>query len=192
MPSAEGSHRERLLAAMAEAVREQGFERSTVADVVSRARTSRRTFYQHFEDREACYLALYELLNERMLVAVADTASGDAPWHERLSSGLAAYLALLSSEPELTRSALRELPNVSDGGWRRHLDNLELAAHTITRLVDEAAEHDPAVRTITVDDAAFLAGGFSHLVVRQIERGGDPQDLHPPLLDLIDRLVRTP
>lgn len=192
VPSAEGSHRDRLLAAMAEAIREQDFEHTTVADVVARARTSRRTFYQHFEDREACYLALYELLNEQMLLVVAEAASGEAPWHERLAQGLAAYLGLLADEPELTRSALRELPNVGDGGWRRHLDNLELAAHTISRLVDEAAAHDPTVRAITVDEAAFLAGGFSQLVVRQIEQGGDPRALHPVLLDLIERLVRTP
>jgi AcrR family transcriptional regulator len=45
-----GDHRERLIAAMAASVEERGYADTTVADVVRIARTSRRTFYQHFQD----------------------------------------------------------------------------------------------------------------------------------------------
>ena len=31
----------------------------TIADVVRVARVSKRTFYEHFADKEACFLALY-------------------------------------------------------------------------------------------------------------------------------------
>jgi AcrR family transcriptional regulator len=44
LPEPGGSHRDRLLAAMADCVRAGGLQRTTVADVVRRARTSGRTF----------------------------------------------------------------------------------------------------------------------------------------------------
>ena len=46
-----------MLGAMVDLTRERGAERVTVAHVVGRAGVSRRTFYELFEDREACLLA---------------------------------------------------------------------------------------------------------------------------------------
>ena len=48
-------NRERLIAAMAASVEERGYADTTVADVVRLARTSRRTFYEHFQDRADCF-----------------------------------------------------------------------------------------------------------------------------------------
>ena len=50
------SHRERLIAAMAASIEEKGYRETFVGDVVRIARTSRRTYYEHFRDRDACFL----------------------------------------------------------------------------------------------------------------------------------------
>ena len=52
--------RSRLLAAAAATVDEEGYSRTTVARITERARVSRRTFYELFDDREACLDALIE------------------------------------------------------------------------------------------------------------------------------------
>ena len=52
------SFRQRLLDALEESIAEDGYPNTTVGDVVRRARTSRRTFYEHFSSREACFVAL--------------------------------------------------------------------------------------------------------------------------------------
>ncbi len=49
--------RSRMLAAAIEAVEEVGYARMTVAQVISRAKVSRKTFYDVFIDREDCFLA---------------------------------------------------------------------------------------------------------------------------------------
>jgi AcrR family transcriptional regulator len=49
--AAPAEFRRRLLEGMAAAIRESGFRDSTVADVVRHARTSRRTFYEHFASK---------------------------------------------------------------------------------------------------------------------------------------------
>jgi AcrR family transcriptional regulator len=47
--------RTRIVAAAAEILQE-----ITVARIVTRARVSRKTFYEHFEDREGCFIAALE------------------------------------------------------------------------------------------------------------------------------------
>ena len=46
---------------MAQVVAEKGYAATTVADVVERAGVSRRTFYEQFADKEACFLAAYDV-----------------------------------------------------------------------------------------------------------------------------------
>ena len=52
-------HRARLTGGLAAAIAEKGYAAVTIADVVRHARVSKRTFYEHFADKEACFLALY-------------------------------------------------------------------------------------------------------------------------------------
>ena len=62
--------RSRMLAAAVEAVEEVGYAHMTVAQVISRARVSRKTFYDVFTDREDCFLAAFEqALSQAALIA---------------------------------------------------------------------------------------------------------------------------
>ena len=45
---------------MAEAVAEHSYGATTIAHVVSHAGVSRKTFYEHFRDKEHCFLAMYD------------------------------------------------------------------------------------------------------------------------------------
>src|SRR4051794_31061826 len=54
------SQRGRMLRAMAEAASERGYVNTVVSDVVERAGVSRKTFYEHFTDKEECFLASYD------------------------------------------------------------------------------------------------------------------------------------
>src|SRR5438067_4965547 len=65
-PRTPSGHRERLLAAMAVSIEQKGYRDTSVADVVGIARTSRRTYYEHFKDRDACFLALFDSTSEEM------------------------------------------------------------------------------------------------------------------------------
>src|SRR5436305_4647797 len=69
------SQRGRLLDAMAEVVADRGYAASTVADVIARAGVSRKTFYEHFRDKEGCFLAAYDVGVDLLLEAVASAGS---------------------------------------------------------------------------------------------------------------------
>ena len=81
--------RRRLLEGMAAAVRERGFRDATVADVVRHARTSRRTFYEYFPDKQACYIVLLQEANAVMVRQVAAAVDRRAPWDVQIRQAAA-------------------------------------------------------------------------------------------------------
>lgn len=187
-PAADG-FRERLLAGMADAVREHGSQQATVAEVVRRARTSRRTFYQHFEDREACFLALCDVLGERLLTTIADAATGEGPWAERVDRTLAAYLGALAADPGLVRSCMQDAPGLGPAGAALHRDMSARWAQLIVRLVEEARAHDDGLRPLSIEAATVLTGGFRDLALVTLEQGRDPLELLGVGSDLIRRVT---
>jgi AcrR family transcriptional regulator/DNA-binding MarR family transcriptional regulator len=107
--------RARILAALVEVCRERGAGRVTVAHIVERSGVSRRTFYEMFDDRDACFLAAFHEAVRRACASVlpayrcmsSDGGGGrgqgadDRVWCERVRAGLLALLAFLDEEPGL-------------------------------------------------------------------------------------------
>ncbi|MFT3700457.1 MAG: TetR/AcrR family transcriptional regulator [Kofleriaceae bacterium] len=65
------SQRWRIIEAMVEEVARNGIADSNVAGVIERAGVSRKTFYEHFADFEACFLATYDVLAKNMIERIA-------------------------------------------------------------------------------------------------------------------------
>jgi AcrR family transcriptional regulator len=95
--------RARMLSAAVEAIEENGYARLTVAQVINRAKVSRKTFYDLFADREDCFLAVFERTLEQMRARVVDVFEQESSWREGVRAGLAALLVFIDEEPELAR-----------------------------------------------------------------------------------------
>ncbi len=91
--------RARMLGAMVDLTRERGAERVTVAHVVGRAGVSRRTFYELFDDREACLLAALDEALARIEAAVVPAYKGERGWSVRIGAGLTALLEYCDADP---------------------------------------------------------------------------------------------
>jgi len=108
--------RSRLLAAAVVAVDELGYADTTVSDITSRARVSRRTFYELFSNREECLAAVLEDVVALVEGEVAAAGLEGLAWRERVRGGLWAILSFLDREPALARvcvvQALRGGPGV--------------------------------------------------------------------------------
>jgi AcrR family transcriptional regulator len=98
----------RMLHAITRAVAEKGYAKVTVADVVGVAGVSRRTFYEHFNDVEDCFVAAYEAATRELLaeVGAAVRAAPATDWHERFEVAIAAYVEGLSADPHMARACL--------------------------------------------------------------------------------------
>ncbi len=95
--------RARILAAMVRASAERGAASVTVADIVERARVSRRTFYDLFEDREDCFLAAFDDALARAERCVREVHDPRAGWAERIRTALVAILSFLDAQRDAGR-----------------------------------------------------------------------------------------
>lgn len=178
-PAEPAGHRQRLITAMAASIIDQGYRDTTVADVVRLARTSRRSFYEHFEDRDACFLALFDATNDAMMEEIAASVRPDQPLDEQVDNAFDAYIDNVSKQPALYASFVRELPGLGQAGAERGLATLERFAALLVALVDSGRREQPALgaRPLTRDTAIIIVGGLRELAVISLQRGRDVREL---------------
>jgi AcrR family transcriptional regulator len=128
--------RRRLLLACTEVVAEGGVEGASVARICHSAGVSRRTFYDLFDDREACVLAAFERAIEQLARRVVPVYAREGRWRERVRGALIASLECLDEEPALARLCLVEALKGGPGVLERRRAVLDALAAA----VDEGRE----------------------------------------------------
>jgi AcrR family transcriptional regulator len=169
-PAAAG-HRARLTEGLAAAIAEKGYAAVTIADVVRIARVSKRTFYEHFADKEACFLALYAETSDELIELIA-TSAATAPgsWEERIEAAARAYFERVAGEPELIRAALLEIQ--AAGPRARELRReVQLRYADQLRAFSDAAAAEGAGRALTPALATAVVGGLNELMLEAVEAG---------------------
>ena len=184
-------HRERLIAAMAASIEEKGYRDTTVADVVRIARTSRRNFYEHFADREACFLALFDATNEAMMEQIAAAVHPDQPLDEQVDRAVDAYIANVTAQPALYRSFVREVPGLGQAGADRGLATLERFAGMLVGFVASGRRAQPelGLRPLAMDSAIIIVGGLRELLVIALQRGRDMSELRVSAAETIKAIL---
>jgi AcrR family transcriptional regulator len=102
------NQRERILAAVAKAAAALGYSEMTVESVIERAGVSRRTFYDHFKNKEDAFLAAYDAAIHQQVRHVRLAYLTQVTVRERLRAGIGAYMELMASEPEFARMCIVE------------------------------------------------------------------------------------
>jgi AcrR family transcriptional regulator len=125
--------RSRIVAAALEAAEDVGYGGMTVAEVISRARVSRRTFYEVFTGREDCFLAALEEALSQIGVLAREAYEREESWREGIRAGLAALLAFLDEEPALARVCLVEALGAGPRVLDRRAQLLEEMAEVVDR-----------------------------------------------------------
>src|SRR2546429_3388546 len=95
---------------MAASIAADSYRNTTVADIVRHAHTSRRTFYQHFADKEACYLALLTEANRQSIRRITAAVDPVAPWETQVRQAVEEWIAWAEAAPAITLSWIRDLP----------------------------------------------------------------------------------
>lgn len=159
--------RDRLLVGMAAAIVERGLAASTVADVVRHARASRRTFYEHFSDRDDCYLALYEVSMDRLVWLFEHSLTPGDDWFAEIVGASTVYLSGLIAIPALARAGIAEMTSLGPRALELRRHGLERLAAVLIRVHDEArARHaDIPSRPISAEHALALMAGMHELVL---------------------------
>jgi AcrR family transcriptional regulator len=172
-PAAEldGGHRGRLLLGMAAALVEKGYTAVTIADVARHARVSKRTFYEHFADKQQCFLAVYADASDRLLRLVDEAAPPELDWQEKVGVAVRAYLSALQAEPALTRTMLLEIQSAGQEALRLRRRGQQRFAALLTEWVAGGVREHPARRPISPAMATAVIGGINELVLEAVEQG---------------------
>jgi AcrR family transcriptional regulator/DNA-binding MarR family transcriptional regulator len=170
--------RSRLLAAAVAVVDEFGYSDTTVTHITHRARVSRRTFYELFENREECLAAMFEhaldSIRSELLAAELDRLA----WRERVRGGLLAILAFFDREPVLARVCVVQ----SLRGDQQVLERRTEVLGQLAAILEEGANESS--RTVPALTAEGLVGAaHSILYARLLKRE------HEPLTGLLGDLM---
>jgi AcrR family transcriptional regulator len=160
------NQRERMLLAVAEAVAEQGFATTTVADIIARARLSRRTFYEHFADKEECFLAAYDTVVEQLLSAVGQAYEQAEGWTQKVHDGLETFLAYLAAEPAFARMCIVEV--VAAGPEAR--SRRDAAMRVFVDFLEPGRAEAPRGLRVPEIAAEVVVGGIYEIIYARLQR----------------------
>ncbi len=164
-------HRLRLIGAMAALLAERGYSTVTIADIARQAHVSKRTFYEHFADKDACFIACYETLSNMVLQAIVDAMSGDLPWAKKWRASTKAYLSTLESQPALTRTLMMDIYAAGPQALQVRRQVLRRFADNLRRVVDQGRRENPKVPRLSQAMATAIIGGINELVLVAVEEG---------------------
>ena len=179
---------------MAASIEAKGYRDTTVADVVRLARTSRRNFYEHFDDRDACFLALFDATNRSMMASVARAVTPQRTLDEQIYGAVEAYISHVTARPALYASFVQELPGLGDPGAERGQATLVAFAQMLVGLVDNGRRAQPGVLThgLTMDTAIIIVGGLRELLVLSLQQGRDMTELRTSVGDTVKAILTSP
>lgn len=158
--------RERLLLAMLNAAAELGYLETNVQDVIDRAGVSRPTFYEHFSNKEDCFLTAFDTGADRLRKKIDDAARKGGPvWRDRVRFGLEALLKFAAREPDTARTVVVEARAASARAVRRRV---ELLDHFASCLDSQAQKLLPRGASHTEVTASGIVGGVESLLYSRL------------------------
>jgi AcrR family transcriptional regulator len=182
--------RARLALAMIDAVAEKGYRTTTVADLVSRAGLSRKTFYQHFANKQECFLATYDQISARGIRRV-QTAYAEADGSPgRVQAAIRSLFEAAVDNPGAVRLMLVEINALGAAGVERR----ERSNAYYERFIRDALELAPGRGTFSDPVLRAVIGGINRVLYRRVLRGERAKllALVPDLADWVTSYYPTP
>jgi AcrR family transcriptional regulator len=180
------NQRERLVSAMSIAVGEQGYAQTTVAHVIAIAGVSRKAFYQHFSNREECFLETYDtIVAESVKRAKGACRSSSGP-RAAVCAGLEAVVERAIEDPLEVRLLLVEIAALGREGAERREHLMGAYERMLNASLKSEALPAPMLRAIV--------GGVSHVLHARVRAGRERQlsKLVPELVDWITSYQDVP
>ena len=175
--------RERLLEAILVTSGEMGYERVAVRHVIERARTSRATFYKHFEDREDCFAQAYGDAGEWLYRRLIGAARRQPSWREGLRAGLAELLEFCANQPAIAKALLVEVHAAGERPLTQRRELMERLSHAL----DSGRGETPSRQAPPPIASDFIVGAIDTLLAAKLLDGDAEQapEMLPGLLHFV-------
>jgi len=180
--SVDDAFRDRLLDGLAASIGERGYRDSTVADIVRHARTSKRTFYEQFANKEECLIELLRRNNDDLIANIQAAVDPEAEWQHQIRQAAEAYVDHIGSRPAITLSWIREAPALGTVARPLHRLAIEALTDMLVGLTDSAGFRGAQLPPISRPLGLILVGGLRELTALFVEDGRDVHGIVEPAI----------
>ena len=185
-------YRVRLMDGIASALAEKGYADTTIADIVRHAHVSKRTFYEHFEDKEACFLATYNALSDELLaritLAVSVPFAGDPEVVAvtAIHAAVNAYFAALQEHAAIIAAFFTDVQSAGNRALALRREIHHRFANAMRLLVEAHLPVHPGRRGLSAEMAMAMVGAVNELVLMAIENKREAHviELAPTAIEL--------
>jgi AcrR family transcriptional regulator len=181
--------RRRLYASAGAVFARVGYADATAEAIAREAGMSKATFYEHFDNKEECIIALFDAATEAVLEAMrrtGDDYAGDDPGG-RARAVINTFVEVLAAFPDEAQTLLVEIIGAGPRAMERRDRVLAEYAAYVDDVNREDASRGNVPRFTTPHDAFAIVGAVVELASRQI-RTGQPDDIRD-LEPVVERLV---
>ena len=143
---------------------EQGYATTVVADVIAKAVASRKTFYEHFEDKHACFFAMSDEIAGEWVERIEHAAENSKDEQSAVESLVNELFALALESPPALRVLAVELTASGTAGIERRERALDGLAGPLR---DALGEDSPGVELL----ARTIVGAILRILYARARRG---------------------
>jgi AcrR family transcriptional regulator len=175
--------RQRLFSAAASVFARSGYADASAEAIAREAGMSKATFYEHFDNKEDCIVALFDaavgVLDGAMRAAGEAQAAADLS--TRVQATVRAFLQILADYPDESQTLLVEIVGAGPRAMERRDAALDRIATAIDGYNQADADRGAARRFSSFDDAFAIVGAVVELASRHLRtrRTEDIRELEP-------------
>jgi AcrR family transcriptional regulator len=177
--------RERLYKAMVECVDEHGYVATTISELVTRARISRRSFYEHFRNKDECLLATYDTVIERLRRRLSAAQDPGASWEKQLETYIRTLFDAAGDRPDAARLVCVEMGAAGPIGVQRWADGAE----RLQRYIVAGFARADGPGTVPDPVARAIVGAVRRILYTRVERARSSKSLRTDLAELVPDLL---
>jgi len=176
------NQRERMLLATAELVAERGYQKTTIELIAKTARVALVTFYEHFADKEECFLAAFDENVDAAREVFVELLDPQQAWPDQIAAGLEIFLEMVVNEQARAKLCIVEAQAAGGAALARYQAMLESTAPKLR----EGRELNPRAGRLPEGLEVAIAGGLAWLVHQRLVAGRveDLKELLPEMLQV--------
>ena len=177
--------RERILIAATPVFAKRGFQQTTVeSHIVPAAKISIGHFYQHFDNKEQCFLAAHDRILAAARERIAAGVAGGDGWAEQSYLGLAEMLAIAAESPLQARMALIEVQSAGPAALARYNALMDEVVTWLRR----GREFNPDAAQLPASFEQAAVAGFAFFLAQRL-LASEPLSVDSLLADTVQMVL---
>lgn len=156
-----------LMEAMLKVCVNEGYEGASVEKVIAEAGMSREDFYEHFPDKQSCFLATYDFLLDHVAFGVASAYDSEAEWPDQVRAGVAALLDWFAAAPHLAHLAIVGMAQAGPAAHRHYRQ----AVRRFIPLLAAGHEYTPVGYRLPSTTSRLALGSITEILFDEIHGG---------------------